>query len=102
MQVAGELDLATAPQLRDGLQRILEVGTQNVVIDMAGVTFLDSSTLGVLVVMWKAFRDSGGRLCLAAIRPEARDIFALTSVDRAIGIYDTVDAAEASMPQVEG
>lgn len=100
VEVAGDLDMATSPQLREGLQRILDAGTRNVVIDMAGVGFMDSSARGMLVVMFKAFRDGGGRLCLAAIQPRLRSILAVTSVDRAIDVHDTVQAAEASMPPV--
>ena len=37
VEVAGELDMATAPQVRDVLQRILDTGTRNVVVDLAGV-----------------------------------------------------------------
>jgi anti-sigma B factor antagonist len=100
VEVAGDLDMATSPQLRDGLQRILDAGTRNVVIDLAGVGFMDSSALGTLVVMFKAFRAGGGRLCLAAVQRQARSILAVTSVDRAIDVYDTVPDAEASMPPV--
>jgi anti-sigma B factor antagonist len=100
VQVAGDLDMATSPQLRDGLQRLLADGTRNVVVDMAGVGFMDSSAIGALVVMFRAFRDGGGRLCLAAVQPQVRSILAVTSVDRAIDVYDTVQAAEAGMPPV--
>jgi len=66
VEVAGDLDMATAPQLREGLQRVLDAGTRNVVVDLAGVGFMDSSGLGALVVMFNAARERGGRLCLAA------------------------------------
>jgi anti-sigma B factor antagonist len=98
VQVAGDLDMATSPQLLEGLEQVLDGGTRYVVLDLAGVGFLDSSALGALVVMFKAFRDAGGRLCLAAVQPQVRSILAITSVDRAIDVYDTVQAAEASMP----
>lgn len=70
------------------------------VIDMAGVGFMDSSAIGALVVMFRAFRDGGGRLCLAAVQPQVRSVLAVTTVDRAIDVYDTVQAAEAGMPPV--
>jgi anti-sigma B factor antagonist len=98
VEVAGDLDMATAPQLRDGLQRVLEAGTHNVVVDLAGVGFMDSSGLGALVVMFNAARERGGRLCLAAAQRPVRTLLTVTSVDQAIGIYDTVLAAEADMP----
>ena len=98
VEVAGDLDMATSPQLREGLQRVLDAGTRNVVVDLAGVGFMDSSALGAVVVMFKAARERGGRLCLAAVQPPVRGLLAATSVDQAIGVYDTVLAAEASMP----
>jgi anti-sigma B factor antagonist len=98
VEVAGELDLATAPQLQDGLRRTLDAGTRNVVVDLAGVGFMDSSALGTLVLVFKAMRDDDGRLCLAAAQPVVRSVLSATRVDQAIDVYDTVPAAEASMP----
>lgn len=100
VEVIGELDMATAPQLRDGLQRPLDDGARNVVVDLAGVAFMDSTALGTLVAVFKTVRDGGGRLCLAAAQAPVRNVLALTSVDRAIKVYDTVEAAEASMPPI--
>jgi len=100
VEVAGELDMMTSPQLRDALQRLLDDGTRNVVIDLAEVRFMDSTTLGVLVVTFRALRDRGGRLCLAAAQRSVRAMLAVTNVDQAIVVYDTVEAAEASMPPV--
>jgi anti-sigma B factor antagonist len=96
VEVAGDLDVATSPQLRQGLQQVLDAGTRHVVVDLAGVGFMDSSALGTLVVMFKAFREGGGRLCLAAAQPPVLNILSVTSVDRAIDVYDSVPDAEAS------
>ena len=96
VEVHGDLDMASEPQLRDHLQPL--AGPSQVVVDLAGVEFMDSSALGTLVVMFKALRDGGGRLCLAAVRPPVRAILSVTSVDRVIDVYDTVQAAEQSMP----
>lgn len=98
LEVRGEIDMATAPQLRDGLQRLIDAGDRQVVVDLAGVGFLDSSALGALVVMFKALRDLGGRLCLAAVQPAVHSVLTVTSVDRAIQVYDSVPAAEADLP----
>jgi anti-sigma B factor antagonist len=101
LEVHGDLDLATAPQLRDGLQRLVDAGDRQVVVDLAGVGFMDSSGLGVLVVMFKALREVGGRLCLAAVQPAVLSVLRITSVDRVIDVYDTVQAAEADVPAVD-
>lgn len=98
VEVAGDLDMATSPRLREGLQGVLDAGTINVVVDLAEVEFMDSSALGALVVMFKAARERGGRLCLATVRPPVRGLLTVTSVDRVIEVYDSVPAAEASLP----
>ena len=102
VEVRGDLDMATAPQLRDGLQRLVDAGDRQVVVDMAGVGFMDSSALGTLVVIFKALADVGGRLCLAAVQPAVQSVLKITSVDRVIDLYNTVQAAEAAVPSVEG
>ncbi|MEU4566672.1 STAS domain-containing protein [Micromonospora sp. NPDC023956] len=101
LEVRGELDMATSPQLREGLQRLVDAGDRQVVVDMAGVGFMDSSALGALVVTFKALRDVGGRLSLAAVQPPVRNVLTVTSVDRVIQVYESVRAAEADMPSTE-
>ncbi|MFC6022846.1 STAS domain-containing protein [Plantactinospora solaniradicis] len=98
LEVRGELDMATSPQLRERLQRLVDAGDRQVVVDLAEVGFMDSSGLGVLVLIFKALRDVGGRLCLAAAQPAVRSVLTITSVDRAIHLYDSVEAAEAEVP----
>jgi len=97
VEVGGDLDLATEPQLRHALRPVVEAGVGQVVVDLAGVGFMDSSALGTLVVTFKKLRDGGGRLCLAAAQEPVRELLLITSVDKVIDVYDTVAAAEASM-----
>lgn len=97
LEVRGELDLATSPQLHEALRRLVDIGDRQVVVDLAGVGFMDSSGLGALVVAFRALRDTGGRLVLAAVRPPVRNVLAVTSVDRAIQVYDSVPAAGAAL-----
>ena len=96
LEVHGDLDMATEPQLREGLRPL--VGSGPVVVDLTGVGFMDSSALGTLVVMFKAVRDSGGRLSLAGVQHPVRNVLRVTSVDRVIEVYDSVQAAEQNMP----
>jgi anti-sigma B factor antagonist len=100
VEVRGDLDMATAPQLRESLQQRVNVGDRQVVVDLSGVGFMDSSALGVLVVMFKALRVVGGRLSLAAVQPVVYSVLAVTSVNRVIDIYDDVQAAEADLSTV--
>jgi len=97
LEVHGELDLATSPRLRDGLQQLIDAGDRRVVVDLAGVAFMDSSALGALVVMFKALRDVGGQLSLAAPQPAVQGVLTITSMNKAIDVYDSVQAAEAKV-----
>ncbi|MFI2712313.1 STAS domain-containing protein [Micromonospora sp. NPDC018662] len=101
LEVRGELDMATSPRLHEALQRLIDAGDRQVVVDLAGVGFMDSSGLGALVVMFKALREAGGRLVLAAVRPPVRSVLAVTSVDRAIRVHDDVAEAEAALPTTD-
>jgi anti-sigma B factor antagonist len=98
VHAAGVLDLATAPQLQQLLQQLLDNGVTRVVIDLEGVRLVDSSALGMLVLMFKAFHGNDAQLCLAALQPLVAKVLTLTSVDLVIGVYDSVQAAEQASP----
>jgi anti-sigma B factor antagonist len=98
VQVSGEIDMDTSPQLQDVLQEVADGDGQQVVLDFAEVTFMDSTGLGLLVVWLKTLQDRGGRLCLAAVQPPVRTVLVLSAVDQVVDLYDTVEAAEAEMP----
>ncbi|MFC0004860.1 STAS domain-containing protein [Micromonospora siamensis] len=98
VEVAGDLDMSTTPQLRDRLEAVVEAGARTVVVDLTGVGFLDSSGLGALVVAHKDLRARDGWLRLAGVRRPVRTVLSITSVDRVIGIFDTVREAEEASP----
>jgi anti-sigma B factor antagonist len=98
VRVGGELDMDTGPQLQDVLRGVADGGGRQVVLDLAEVTFMDSSGLGLVVDWFKTLRDQGGRLCLATVQPLVRTVLALSAVDQVVDVYDSVDAAEADMP----
>ncbi|SCL17496.1 STAS domain-containing protein [Micromonospora inyonensis] len=98
VEVAGDLDMSTTPQLRDRLSEVVEGGARVVVVDLADVGFMDSSGLGALVVTYKELRERDGWLGLAGVRPPVRKVFSVTSVDRVIALFDTVQDAEEAFP----
>jgi anti-sigma B factor antagonist len=100
VEVAGDLDMSTTPQLRDGLLEVVESGARVVVVDLAAVGFMDSSGLGALVVAYKAMRARDGWLGLAGVQPPVRKVLSITSVDRVIASFDSVEAAEEASPAV--
>jgi anti-sigma B factor antagonist len=94
----GELDLATAPALREQLVAASRSGAALVVLDLERVEFLDSVGVSVIVGGHKRLRHAGGRLHLAAPGAMVRKVLGLTRLDAVIPTYATVDEAEAGCP----
>ncbi|MEP6622859.1 MAG: STAS domain-containing protein [Acidimicrobiia bacterium] len=77
----GELDVATVPGLEHALARLLESdGTGTIEIDLNGVTFIDSSGLGVLVAALKQSHGLGGQLVVRGLQPAPRKVFEVTGL----------------------
>ena len=91
----GEIDVFTAPDLDDALARQLAEGRARLVVDLTGVSFLDSTGLGVLVKGLKGARDAGGTLHLVVTTERIRKIFDITGLDAAMPLFDTVQDAVA-------
>jgi anti-sigma B factor antagonist len=100
VSVSGEIDVHSGPSLREHLLQALANGERDLVVDLAGVSFLDSSGLGVLVTAHKRARAAGGALRLASCQPAVATIFQITALDRAFSIHPTLDDA-ISAPRPE-
>lgn len=98
VEVGGQLDMDTGPELNDFLQQVADGGARQVVLDFSDVSFLDSSGLGVLMVWFKELHATGGRLYVAAVQELVAYVLRVSAVDRVLDVYDTVEAAEAAMP----
>jgi anti-sigma B factor antagonist len=84
--VEGEVDVATAPAVRDELYRLIESGSKRIVVDLGGMEFIDSTGLGVFVGALKRSREGGGELQLRSLRPAAHKIFDITGLSTAFSI----------------
>jgi anti-sigma B factor antagonist len=93
LRVAGEVDVYSAPELRQRIIKLVESGALHVVADLNGVDFLDSSGLGVLVGGLKRLRTQEGSLEIAASGGQILQLFELTGLSRAFAIHPTVLAA---------
>jgi anti-sigma B factor antagonist len=98
LDVAGEIDVYTAPQLRERLIALVEGGARHVVVNLDRVEFLDSTGLGVLVGALKRLRGVGGELFLVCAQERLLKIFRITGLDRVFTLYESVDAATAAGP----
>jgi len=91
VQVKGEVDVYTAPELDAELTRLADAQVFDIVVDLSRVDFLDSTGLGVLVKALKKTRENGGSLAVVATADRITKVFRITGLDAAIPLYPTVD-----------
>ena len=90
---SGRLDVAGAPALKEAVSEAIKDEKPRLVIDMEGVSFVDSSGLGSVVAALKQVRSSKGDLRLAAPNQQVRVVLELTTLDRVFPYYATVEEA---------
>ena len=89
VDVAGELDVHTAPRLKERLQRLERGGTHAILVNLAQVTFIDSIGLGVLIGGLNRARAAGGSLVLASPHPRIQRILNLTRLSSAFAVVNS-------------
>jgi anti-sigma B factor antagonist len=95
--LAGSLDVATSPKVRDVLIRLIDEGRYRLILDMTDVDFVDSIGLGVFVGVVHRLRPYDGSLAIAAASAQTRKVFEITQLVRVLPLFDTVDAAAAAI-----
>jgi anti-sigma B factor antagonist len=95
--LSGEVDLYTAPEFKQQLLDVIGQGAKHVVVDFSDTTFIDSTTLGVLVGGVKRLRTNGGQLSLVCSDRNITKIFEITGLDRVFTIHATRDEAVSTL-----
>jgi anti-sigma B factor antagonist len=90
LRVRGELDMSTAPKLSDAISQAAEGEAETTVLDLSGVTFIDSSALRVLVVSGRALSESGGVLQIGARSEMVSRVLAMTSLDTSSDAFEVL------------
>lgn len=93
LKVGGEIDVYSAPNLREALINLVNDGKYHIVVDMENVDFLDSTGLGVLVGGLKRVRAHQGSLGLVCDKERILKIFRITGLTKVFAIYSSVDEA---------
>lgn len=96
VRVGGEIDVYTAPKLREQLVDLVNAGKFHLVVDMEAVEFLDSTGLGVLVGGLKRVRAHDGSLHLVCTQERILKIFRITGLTKVFPIHNTVEEAVAA------
>ena len=93
--VSGEIDLATQGQLRARLNELVVAGHVDLVLDLSGVTFVDSTGLGALIGTRRRVHAFHGSLALVIPNESVMKVFTITGLEKVFAIHDTLDAALA-------
>ncbi len=93
LAVSGEIDIYTAPLFKQAVVNLVSDGNSSVVIDLTGVTFMDSSGFGTLLGATRRLRPAGGGLYLAGPNSTIQRMLRLTRLDSIMQTFPTVQAA---------
>jgi anti-sigma B factor antagonist len=93
--IAGEVDLYVAPELKQQLLDVIERGATYVVVDLTNATFIDSTTLGVLIGAVRRLRANEGKLAVVCNDTNVARTFELSGLDRVFEIFPTREQATA-------
>lgn len=98
LQVEGELDAHTVPIFAERLAGTITAGDVDVVVDLAGVSFIDSAGLSVLLNGFRRATRRGRSFVLAAPSDRVKRVLEVTGLAATFGLYDSVDEALAKLP----
>lgn len=99
--VAGEVDLLASPFLRESLTEAVGSGARGVLVNLSDATFIDSTTLGVLMGATRRMRERAGVLVIVCDNSSIRTIFEITRLDRVFDIFAAVSDAIAYLDELE-
>jgi anti-sigma B factor antagonist len=96
VSVRGEIDLFTAPEFKARIHDAIEAGRDLIVVDLTGTTFIDSSSLGVLISAHRRLKLRGGRLVVVCDVPAVLSTFKITGLDGVLEMTSSRDEALAA------
>lgn len=97
LKISGLIDLSGSPKLREQLHAVAETKPPAVVIDLADVTYIDSSGLATLIEFYRELKSANGRLALCSLQPRVRTVFDLVRLNELFQISDTAATATAAV-----
>ena len=96
LPLEGEIDLHVSPRIAASLEAMIREKPPRIVVDLAKVTYVDSSGLAVLIEAMQNIEEYGGKFALAGLQESVRSIFETARLDQVFLIYPHVDAALAA------
>ena len=95
LPLKGEIDLHVSPSVTASLNSMIEKKPQRLVVDLSGVTYIDSAGLAALIGAMQKVEGYGGKFLLAGLQETVRSIFEISRLDQVFQIFPDADAALA-------
>ncbi len=97
IELEGEVDVYTAPRLKQQIINLLEGGSRDLIVNLSKVEYLDSTALGVLIGGLKRMRELDGNMVLVCPNARIRRVFEITGLDKIFDIFEAEDEAAESV-----
>lgn len=96
VKVTGEIDVYTAPEFKSAVNKAIDAGALNLIIDLTNVSYMDSSGFGILLGATKRVRPKGGTINLLGCSEAITRMLSITRLDTIFGMHSDMDAALAA------
>ena len=96
LSLEGEIDLHESPHVKEKLQPLIEARQPRILVDLTGVSYIDSSGLALFIEAMQRIAGYGGQFGLFGLRPNVRAIFDIARLDQVFKLYPNRDAAVAA------
>lgn len=93
VSLSGELDHHNAEKIRDKIDATMEKGFKNLIFNFKGVSFMDSSGIGVIIGRYKKVQRKGGRVCITCLNDKIKRIFEISGLFKIIPYYSNDEDA---------
>ena len=97
ISITGDIDLESSPKLREFLKPKAAQKTPRLLLDFAGVNYIDSSGLATLIEYFQAVQGFNGKLALAALSPRVKNVFEIVRLEQIFSLHPDVPSALAAL-----
>ena len=93
VSIVGDIDLESSPKLREFLKPLSTHKTPKLLLDFAGVNYIDSSGLATLIEYFQAVQGYGGKMALASLSPRVKNVFEIVRLEQIFSLHPDIQSA---------
>jgi len=98
IKISGEIDHHTSEIIRDKIDKeFTRSKAKNIIFDFTGISFMDSSGIGVIMGRYKLVRQQGGKVAIVGVNQLLERILSISGLRKIVDIYDTVEQAAMTL-----